>query len=243
MPEGPSIYILRENVAQFIGRKVLAVEGNTPLDIQQLQGKTIKNIRSWGKHLLIEFPKITVRIHLMLFGSYRVNSRKKFEPRLSLQFTNGEELNFYTVQMVLIEEPLNKVYDWKVDIMGDKWSTNHVLKLLKEEHPKDKACDVLMNQSLFAGCGNIIKNEVLWQARIHPLSTIENIPARKLREMTNKCSKYSFDFLKWKRKKELSKHFEVYEQSHCPNGHKLTVKNTGKSHRRSYFCPKCQVEY
>lgn len=177
MPEGPSIYILRENVAQFIGRKVLAVEGNTPLDIQQLQGKTIKNIRSWGKHLLIEFPKITVRIHLMLFGSYRVNSRKKFEPRLSLQFTNGEELNFYTVQMVLIEEPLNKVYDWKVDIMGDKWS------------------------------------------------------------------KYSFDFLKWKRKKELSKHFEVYEQAKCHNGHKLTVKNTGKSHRRSYFCPKCQVEY
>ncbi|MBS1611481.1 MAG: endonuclease, partial [Bacteroidetes bacterium] len=89
----------------------------------------------------------------------------------------------------------------------------------------------------------IIKNEVLWQARIHPLATIENIPARKLREMTNKCSKYSFDFLKWKRKGELSKHFEVYEQSKCPNGHKLTVKNTGKSHRRSYFCTNCQVEY
>lgn len=243
MPEGPSIYILRENVAKFIGRKVMAVEGNAPMDIQQLQGKTIKAIRSWGKHLLIEFPKITVRIHLMLFGSYSVNSKKKYAPRLSLQFSNGEELNFYTVQMVLIEEPLNKVYDWKVDIMGDKWSANHVLKLLREEHPKDKACDVLMNQNLFAGCGNIIKNEVLWQARIHPLATIENIPARKLREMTNKCSKYSFDFLKWKRKGELSKHFEVYEQSKCPNGHKLTVKNTGKSHRRSYFCTNCQVEY
>ena len=71
----------------------------------------------------------------------------------------------------------------------------------------------------------------------------ETFVDNELREMTNKCSRYSFDFLKWKRKGELSKHFEVYEQSKCPNGHKLTVKNTGKSHRRSYFCTNCQVEY
>ena len=50
-------------------------------------------------------------------------------------------------------------------------------------HPDMLVCDALLVQSIFAGVGNIIKNEVLFRIRLHPLSTIGALPARKLREL------------------------------------------------------------
>src|ERR1044072_655642 len=105
MPEGPSIVILKELVQSFKRKKVLEVSGNSKLDIQRMAGQTITDLKSWGKHFLICFKSFTVRIHFMLFGSYRINERKDTSPRLSLKFKNGE-LNFYTCSIKFIEEPL-----------------------------------------------------------------------------------------------------------------------------------------
>ncbi len=84
MPEGPTIIILKEEVQSFIGKKIIKVEGNSRLDIQRLSGKKIIDFKSWGKHFLICFKDFTVRIHFMLFGSYRINEQKESAPRLRL---------------------------------------------------------------------------------------------------------------------------------------------------------------
>ena len=39
MPEGPTIVILKEEVSAFKGKKVIAVEGNSKLDIQRMGQK------------------------------------------------------------------------------------------------------------------------------------------------------------------------------------------------------------
>src|SRR3982751_2916485 len=111
MPEGPSIVILKELVQQFKERKIVEVDGNSKQDIQRLAGQKIVDFKSWGKHFLICFESFTVRIHFMLFGSYRINERKSTKPRLSLQFADGE-INFYTCSIQFIEEDVNSVYDW-----------------------------------------------------------------------------------------------------------------------------------
>src|SRR5689334_11657064 len=95
MPEGPSIVILKEAVQEFKGKKIIAVSGNSKIDIKRLEGETIVDFKTWGKHFLICFKGFTVRIHLMMFGSYRINEAKDAVPRLSLQFKKGQ-LNFYT---------------------------------------------------------------------------------------------------------------------------------------------------
>ena len=110
MPEGPSIIILKEIVQEFKGEKVISVTGNSKQDIQRLAGKKIIDFKSWGKHFLICFPSFTVKIHFMLFGSYRINEGKESPPRLSLKFKKGE-LNFYACSVQFIEEPLDELYD------------------------------------------------------------------------------------------------------------------------------------
>ncbi|WP_342115237.1 DNA-formamidopyrimidine glycosylase family protein [Pseudoduganella sp. OTU4001] len=77
MPEGPSIVILAETVRAFEGRTIAAASGNSKLvPFDELPGQPILSLRSWGKHFLIELPLYTLRIHFLMFGSYRIDERK-----------------------------------------------------------------------------------------------------------------------------------------------------------------------
>ncbi|WP_313242597.1 DNA-formamidopyrimidine glycosylase family protein, partial [Stutzerimonas nitrititolerans] len=159
MPEGPSIVILREQAVVFTGQTIERAQGSAKLDKTRLVGQSVRSFRSWGKHFLIELEDVSLRVHLLLFGSYRINQRKELPPRLSLGFAEGE-LNFYGCSVQTIEGPLDAAYDWSVDVMADGWTPRAALKRLRA-HPQMLACDALLDQTLFAGSGNIIKNEVL----------------------------------------------------------------------------------
>ena len=78
------------------------------------------------------------------------------------------------------------------------------------------ACDALLDQDIFAGVGNIIKNEVLFRIRLHPLSTVGAMPAPKLRALVEQARTYSFDFLEWKKQYVLKKHWLAHAKPTCP---------------------------
>src|SRR5690606_12432769 len=179
VPEGPSIVILREEAARFAGRTVLRVSGNSTQDIARMQGRKVLAVRSWGKHFLLQFSGFALRIHFLLFGSYRINEGKDTPPRLSLGFSRGEELNFYACSVRFLEGDLDDHYDWSVDVMSDAWDPAAARRRLRAQ-PEALAADVLLDQDVFAGAGNIIKNEVLHRIRVHPESRVGALPARKL---------------------------------------------------------------
>jgi endonuclease VIII len=242
MPEGPSIVILKEEVQSFIGKKIVEVAGNSKLDIQRLSGQKVIDFKSWGKHFLICFKDFTVRIHLMLFGSYRINESKEAAPRLRLVFENGE-INFYACSVKFIEEKLDEVYDWSTDVMSDEWNPKAVKQQLKLV-PDAMVCDALLNQQIFTGVGNIIKNEVLFRIRLHPESIVGDIPVKKINELIKEARIYSFDFLKWKKAYVLRKHWLAHTKKMCPRDDVPFVKkHCGKTHRRSFFCTVCQELY
>lgn len=242
MPEGPSIVILKELVQPFKGETVVAVDGNSKLDIQQIAGKTIREFKSWGKHFLICFDSFTVRVHFMLFGSYRINESKETKARLSLKFLNGE-LNFYACSLQIILENLDEVYDWSADVMNDNWDAEKAILKLQLQ-PDTLVCDALLDQQIFSGVGNIIKNEVLFRIRVHPESKVEALPETILNEMVVEARNYSFQFLEWKKNYVLKKHWMVHTKRICPRCNiVLTKKHAGKTNRRSFFCTNCQVFY
>jgi endonuclease-8 len=243
MPEGPSLVILREQAAAFAGKTIARAEGNTSIDKDRLVGQRIVALRTWGKHFLIEMPDFSLRVHFLLFGSYRINERKDGPPRLSLQFDGGEELNFYTCSVKYIEEPLDEVYDWHADVMSEAWKPALALKRLRAA-PDTLACDALLDQHLFAGVGNIIKNEVLYRIHVHPLSTVGALPAAKQRELVSEARQYSFDFLEWKKAFVLKEHWLAHRKSECLRCDlPLTRATLGKTQRKSYFCSNCQALY
>ncbi|MFP7721762.1 DNA-formamidopyrimidine glycosylase family protein [Lysobacter sp. A3-1-A15] len=244
MPEGPSIIILREAAAKFAGRRVLRVSGNSRQDIDRLRNKTLKAVRSWGKHVLLEFNGFSVRIHLLLFGSYRINEGKDTPPRLSLGFSKGEVLNFYACSVKFLEGDLDDHYDWTVDVMGDAWDPAGARRRLRAR-PDALVADALLDQDLFAGVGNIIKNEVLHRIRVHPESRAGDLPPRKLAELVAQAREYSFDFYRWKKAYVLRKNYQVHTRQFCPrDGTRLSYrKQLGRAKRRAFWCEVCQRRY
>jgi len=244
VPEGPSIVILKEEAADFIGRRVLRVSGNSKQDIARMRGRKVLGLHSWGKHFLVEFDRFALRIHFMLFGRYLVNARKDKPARLSLGFSKGEELNFYACSVQFIEGDLDAVYDWSADVMNPAWSAAQARRKLRRQ-PDTIAADALLDQNLFAGVGNIIKNEVLHRIRLHPESKVGALPPRKLTELVAQAREYSFDFYTWKKAYVLKKHYQVHTKKLCPrDGNMLTYrKQMGKAQRRAFYCEVCQRRY
>jgi endonuclease-8 len=242
MPEGPSIVILREAAAKFRGKTVRRALGNSSLDLTRMEGRRVLALRSWGKHFLVQFSGFSLRVHMLMFGSYRIDERKPSPPRVSLQFDNGE-LNIYASSLKYIEGPLEDTYDWRGDVMDDAWDPRLARRRLKLQ-PDTLVCDALLDQDLFAGVGNIIKNEVLFRTRVHPESTIGDLPPRVLGKVIADARTYSFNFLAWKKAGVLRKHWQVHTQRTCPQcGGPLSKTYPGKSRRRTFFCPNCQVRY
>ena len=243
MPEGPSIVILREEAAGFAGKTVKDVAGNSRLDLSRMRGQRVRALRSWGKHFLICFDGFAMRVHFMLFGSYRINERREADPRMSLRFARGE-MNFYACSLKYIEGDLDAVYDWSADVMAPEWNPRAAHRNLREM-PEALACDVLLDQDVFAGCGNIIKNEVLHRIRVHPESTVGALSARKRGELVREARDYSFDFYEWKKNYVLRKHWQVHAKTHCPrDGMRLSYRaKLGRRQRRAFWCEHCQRLY
>jgi endonuclease-8 len=244
MPEGPSIVILKELTDKFKGKTIIEATGNAKFNKAILLNKKITDFKSWGKHFLICLPSITIRIHFLLFGSYSINEKIKPDQsiRLHLHFKQGE-LYFYTCAVKIIEEPLDEIYDWSADVMNSNWTYKKAMQKLKK-NPGMLVCDALLNQEIFAGVGNIIKNEVLYRVKIHPKSLIDKIPSATLKKMVEEARNYSFDFLKWKKAFELKKHWLAYSKKTCSRCDLPFEKDyLGRTKRKSFFCSNCQKLY
>ncbi len=242
MPEGPSLVIAREEMNVFKDKKIVNADGYSKIDKDLLINKKVTAFKTWGKHLLICLPQATIRIHFLMFGKYLINERKTTNPVLHLQFPNGD-LYFYTSAVRLIEEDLNTIYDWSADIMNDEWDPKKARKKLKAQ-PDTYVCDAILDQHIFSGAGNIFKNEVLWRIKVHPGSTIGNLPPKKLTELVNETRNYAFDFLKWKKAFVLKKNWKAHTKKTCPRCEIPFVKEyAGKTARRTFYCVNCQVLY
>lgn len=244
MPEGPTVYLLRSLLKPFEGRTVQSVRGNSKAGIQVIDKQVITEIKSWGKHLLIVLSNnITIKIHFLLFGSYSINEKKENrKERLGLDFDRGE-INFYACSVKLLEGDIEAIYDWSADVMNDLWDDESALQKILSR-PSEQICDILLDQQIFSGVGNIIKNEVLFRQRTDPRSIIENIPIEILHGITDDARAYSFQFLAWKKEYVLKKNYLVHTKKICPVCFdKLTKEHLGKTNRRSFYCNNCQKKW
>ena len=242
MPEGPSIVILRDEASIFVNQVVLQASGNAKIAMNRLEKQRVMDLRSFGKQTLIIFDGFYVRVHLLMFGSYLINQQRAVAPRLGLLFPNGS-LNFYHGSVKLLDGDPEALYDWRIDIMSEEWDEKLVRKkfrALEDEY----VCDALLDQDVFAGVGNIIKNEVLYLCKVHPLSQVGSLSARKANQIVAQARDYSFRFLDWKKAHVLRKHWLVHNKSECPRHHiPLSRGYLGHRKRRSFYCERCQRRY
>lgn len=242
--EGPSLVILREQAQKFIGKKVTAAYGTQKIAFDRLLGQRITDLKTWGKHFLILFEDCTVRIHYLMFGNYYLDSKHPEKaPKLALELGSGEWNNYNCAAKILEGTDMDALYDWSTDVLQESWDPGKAKKKLKAA-PDKLVCDALLDQNIFSGVGNIIKNEVFYRIYLHPESEIGALPAKQLNQLIEEARRYSFDFYHWKKEGTLRKHWLAHTKKECQRCQlPLVKKHTGLTPRRSFFCTNCQVLY
>jgi len=241
MPEGPSILFLKDQLLAFKGNSVQKAGGYGPMPTRWLKGKTLKDIDTWGKHLLLLFDGGAVRIHLGLFGDVLISERKKVNRSFYLEFANGE-MNGYVVNAIKLTKQLKEIYDWRTDILSKQFDKAYIRILLQQKAVKT-IDDVLMDQNVFTGVGNKIRNEALYRAGIHPQSIIGKIPPAKITSLINEVVKYAKIFYNQLKRTGVNDKFQVYQKEYAADGSAVTMKVLKKSKRKIFFSEHRQKLY
>ncbi len=247
--EGPSIHLAAEQLRPFVNRRVRDVSGNSRIGIERLRSARVKEIFAWGKHLVFQFDRFALRVHFLLWGTFAAtvqrrsvtgDYRRSGAPRLVLTFTNGEITIWSASLRILESSDARSEYDFSGDVMSPAW--NPAAALIKARAcPHAEIADALLDQSVFAGVGNIIKNEVLFRTRTSPFSHVGRLSDRKLRAIVEDARVFSYRFLELRRAFALRKHLEIYGRSHCSVcGGPVARRIHGQRSRRSFFCRRCQ---
>lgn len=249
--EGPSLYLAANQLKPFKGKTVLSVSGNSKIEKERILNQKVKGIFAWGKHLVIQFDEFALRTHFLLFGAFEASVhdstltgdyRRSYTPRLQLDFENGSIKLFHCSVKFLETAKAKASYDFTIDIMSPKWDSDRAFDSIVAK-PGAEIADILLDQNIFAGVGNIIKNEVLWRVRIHPQTKVKEIAPTELRNLIAETKKFSLLFYKWRKVFLLRKHLDIYQKSICPRcGAKVQRQKTGKRNRISHFCPNCQMQ-
>lgn len=242
--EGPSLVILKEEAQPFVGKKVLSASGASKLDKDRITGQKITDLKTWGKHFLILFEDCTIRIHYLMFGNYYINSRHpEKEPKLTLVLPNGEWNNYNCAAKILEGTDMDALYDWSTDVMQEAWDAKKAAEKLAAK-PQMMVSDALLDQGIFSGVGNIMKNEILYRIQVHPESQVGALPAKKQAALIKEAQGYAFDFFDWKKRGILRKQWLAHTKKVCTRCNIPLVKqHTGLNPRRSFFCTNCQELY
>jgi endonuclease VIII len=247
--EGPSIHLAAEQLRPFVRQRVQTVCGNSKVGIERLRRKRVEDIFSWGKHLVFQFDVFAIRVHFLLWGTFAAavrgqsvtgDYRRSGPPRLMMTFRNGE-LTIWSASIKFIEsDDARAIYDFTADVLSPTWSARKALRRMRR-FPNAQIGDVLLDQSVFAGVGNIIKNEVLFRMGTSPFATVAELSPQVRRAIAHDARAFSFRFLELRRQFALRKNLEIYGRRSCPRcGGRVSRRVHGQRQRRSFYCPSCQ---
>ena len=239
MPEGPTIVVFKKRIEKFDGKKVSESGGYNNPFAEEITGKKLISVETYGKYLLLDFNDFLITVHFGLFGSFLINESKKVNASFSL-FFGDDFINFYVVRIKKLEKDYQ--FDQEINVLSDQYQSKKTQKLLLEKYAEKNIGDVLLNQDVFPGLGNIIRNEVLFLSKIHPESQVDKIPTNKIKELLEiikEFSKASVELIEQKIWKSSS---SVYKKKEWEN-QEVKEYVAPKIKRKTYVVEKVQKIY
>ncbi|UCG02855.1 MAG: bifunctional DNA-formamidopyrimidine glycosylase/DNA-(apurinic or apyrimidinic site) lyase [Candidatus Heimdallarchaeota archaeon] len=212
MPEGPEVETVRLELLQLISKKVDSIqltplsqkypkyEGKQPF-FNQFSRKTIHSIDRFGKFLVWRFTNVEAVIlnHLGMTGRWCLYKDLKKLPTTTKHIkviihmksppnalfndirNFGQFKVFQSFEEVQQYTPIRSL---GVDGLTTPFPLNEFLTRLAKKNFKDKPIgEVLLNQRLVAGVGNIYKTESLFHAKINPLKKVKKLSNTEREEL------------------------------------------------------------
>jgi endonuclease-8 len=238
--EGPSVHRVADELQQLEGQCVQSVGGNARQPLNLLAGKKILDVRAVKKRLLIEVEGATAVIHFLMYGTYRLNEERDMDERLRLVCEN-DTLNVYHASVKVFtsgDEELEQYDTSEEDVLAEEFGREQAVNALMERD--DPVADVLLDQQVFGGVGNIVKNEALWEEGIRPTRTSSSLTQEEAEALAEAAVTWTEEWYEAKVKGE-EKEWGIYRAQECPRcGAEVEQADIGTYDRRCYWCPACQ---
>jgi formamidopyrimidine-DNA glycosylase len=221
---------------------------------RNLKGHTLKRTRRHGKHLLVAVDGGWLTMHFGMTGHLDYFEDAEAEPasdRVRFDFANGKHLGFVDARLLgrvgFADDADAFIAERKLgpDALSRELDAKTFAARLKDRRGGLKAA--LMDQSVVAGIGNLYADEILFQAKLHPLTPVQKLSAADLKRIHRIMRNVLQTGIKsgagteglYKR---LPKSYLIPLRKvggDCPRcGGK--VKMITAAGRSTYFCPACQ---
>tara|TARA_B100000700_G_C14927807_1_gene800382 strand:- start:290 stop:1123 length:834 start_codon:yes stop_codon:yes gene_type:complete len=271
MPEGPEIRRTADKISKvLVGNEIIESDFlydriRDKADI--VKNKDIKEIATRGKALLIRFVnEWSMYSHNQLYGRWTVNLNPKLiksNRALRVIFkTNKHSVRLWSatdIELIKTSEEINHPFLKRIgpDVLNESCSTKLIEeRLMSKNFQNKKASTLMLDQSLFAGLGNYLRSEILFDAKIHPddrpidldrmkiiqwATSIKNISNLSYKSGGFTVSKLIADANKANGETRRSFRHAVfmrygYECINC----KRRIERKWYGNRKLDFCPNCQ---
>jgi endonuclease-8 len=176
MPEGHTIHrAARDQRPMLIGKtlKVSSPQGRFAVNAAELDGQTCIDIQAYGKHLFYTFENgLAMHIHLGLFGKFRSRKLPVAEPRGAVRVRMISASHVVDINGPSACEVLNPPAKALIlarigpDVLRENANPEPAWQRIHKS--RVGIGQLLMDQSVMAGIGNIYRSEILWRQRLHP---------------------------------------------------------------------------
>jgi endonuclease-8 len=274
MPEGDTIFRAARTLHRALaGREVMRFESVLPAltrihEDTPVTGRTIESVSAAGKHVLMRFSgDLVLRTHMRMNGSwhiYRPGERWQ-RPRRDMRIVIGtdafEAVGFNVpVAEFLRGAAIDRQDDLRKmgpDLLGSAFDEAEAIRRLRGRADTAIA-DVLLNQRVVAGIGNVYKSEVLFLCGVNPFAAVRTLDDETLRCLLATARQHMHanvvdpsaaivtyrGYRRTTRRADPGERLYVYGRARLPCrrcGTRISVRAQGRDARLTYWCAACQA--
>jgi endonuclease-8 len=274
MPEGDTIFRSARALHRALaGEKVTAFEAvYAPLaslnDNTPVAGREVERVESRGKWLLIYFSgDLILLTHMLMHGSWHIYRRGERwqRPRKQMRIVISTEhftavafevpvAQFHTARSLERHTSLPKLGR---DLLKSPFAENEAALRLRA-HADEEIANVLLNQHVMAGIGNVFKSEICFACGIHPFRQTASLTANEIqclldtarRQLSANVLESSTDgpitysgARRTRSTSDAGARLWVYGRQGRPCrrcGTAILMRKQGTGARSTYWCPECQ---
>jgi formamidopyrimidine-DNA glycosylase len=249
MPEGDTIFRAAAMLRSALeGKRLLAAR---PEQLKRLAGTTVSAIEPVGKHLVIRFENgLALHSHMRMRGVWHVYRpgerwrRPAWQLKAALETADSVAVCFSAPTVELIRDVASRVGHLGPDIVAEEWSPSVAVARARKLDGTPIG-EVLLDQRVVAGIGNVYRCESLWTRRINPWKPVRELDDESLRQLFDTAR----DAIRANLTGGLRRRFPGYgmgavhgrQRRPCPRcGAPIRLRAMGEHARLVYWCPTCQ---
>jgi endonuclease VIII len=246
MPEGDTLHRAARSIQVLVGERVEVETPHPRAQAEQiagrLDGRVLESVEAVGKNLLLRFEGgIVLRSHLRMSGRWTVRARGEHgtgRPWLIIRGARAEGVLWNGPVLELHTRALARLGP---DILGSPPAIDVMLSRMAAVDESRRLGEVLQDQSVVAGIGNMWMAEALWEAKLSPWRRLAGTDNSRRRLALDTAARLMRSALDDGRGRGKNVHNRAGRP--CPRcGTPIRARGLGDDNRTAFWCPSCQPD-